>query len=172
MTPPKVVESTPAMNSLNFQGKKIEITFDEFIQLVDINKNFVMSPPLKKKPMVLMRNKNLILDLEEDLKPNTTYRLYFGNAIVDNNERNPLKDFDFVFSTGNIIDSLSLRGRIVDAFDHKPDKDSYFVMLYDKFQDSIPRKQLPQYIAPAPGVIHGTWYRSGTTDCAWPRELE
>jgi hypothetical protein len=146
VTPPKVVESTPPMNSVNFKGKKIEITFDEFVQLVDINKNFVISPPMKKKPMVLMRNKSVIIDLEENLKPNTTYRLYFGNAIVDNNEKNQLKNFEFVFSTGNVVDSLSLRGRVVDAFDHKPDKDSYYVMLYDKFQDSIPRKQLPQYI--------------------------
>lgn len=146
VTPPRVVESTPAMNSTNFKGKKIEIKFDEFIQLIDINKNFVMSPPLKKKPMVMLRNKSIVVDLEEELQPNTTYRMYFSKAIVDNNEKNPLKNYEFVFSTGNVVDSLSLRGRVIDAFDHKTDKDGFFVMLYNKFQDSIPRKQLPQYI--------------------------
>jgi len=147
VTPPKVVSSKPTMNSLDFKGKKVEITFDEYVQLLDISKNFVISPPLKKMPMVIMRGKSVVIDLEADtLKQNTTYRFYFGNGIADNNERNILKNFEFVFSTGNTIDSLSFRGRVVDAFDHKPDKESYFVMLYSKFQDSIPRKQLPDYI--------------------------
>lgn len=146
VTPPKVVESKPAMNSVNFDGKRITITFDEFVQLTDISKNFVISPPLKKKPAVVLRNKSIVIDLEDTLKHNTTYRLYFGNAVADNNEKNILKNFEFVFSTGSVIDSLSLRGRVIDAFDHKPDKETYFVMLYNKFQDSIPRKHLPDYI--------------------------
>ena len=146
ITPPKVVESKPAMNSINFSGKKVEITFDEFVQLTDITKNFVISPPMKKRPQVLLRNKSVVVSMEEALKPNATYRLFFGNAVVDNNEKNQLKNFEFIFSTGNVVDSLSLRGRVMDAFDHTPDKDSYFVMLYSKSQDSIPRKQLPEYI--------------------------
>lgn len=147
VTPPKVVESVPAMNATDFKGKRIEITFDEFIQLIDIQKNFVISPPMKKKPSILMRNKSVIITPEESLKPNCTYRLFFGNAIVDNNEKNPLKNYEFVFSTGDKIDSLSLRGRVVDAFDHKPEaKESFFVMLYSKFQDTVPRRQLPEYI--------------------------
>ena len=88
ITPPKVVESTPAMNAILFKGKRIEITFDEFVQLSDINKNFVASPPMKKRPSILLRNKSVVIDLEETLKPNSTYRFYFGNAIVDNNEKN------------------------------------------------------------------------------------
>lgn len=147
VTPPKVVESRPAINTVNFKGKRVEITFDEFVQLNDIAKNFVASPPMKKKPSIVLRNKSVVIDLEEALRPNSTYRFYFGNAIVDNNEKNPLKNYEFIFSTGDIIDSLSLRGRVVDAFDHKPEsKESFFVMLYDKFQDSIPRKVLPEYI--------------------------
>ena len=147
ITPPKVVESTPAMNAILFKGKRIEITFDEFVQLSDINKNFVASPPMKKRPSILLRNKSVVIDLEETLKPNSTYRFYFGNAIVDNNEKNPLKNYEFVFSTGDKIDSLSLHGRVLDSFDHKPEsKESFFVMLYNKFQDSIPRKVLPEYI--------------------------
>jgi len=144
--PPKVMESKPAINSVNFNGKKVEITFDEFVQLTDITKNFVISPPMKKAPLVILRNKSVVVTFDESLKQNSTYRLYFGNAIADLNEKNVLKNFEFVFSTGNIVDSLSLRGRVIDAFDHKPDKESYIVMLYDKFHDSIPRKQLPEYI--------------------------
>jgi hypothetical protein len=145
-TPPKVVESKPPMNSTRFIGKKVEITFDEFVQLVDLSKQFVVSPPMKKRPTPRLRSKNVVVDFEDGLKDSTTYRLYFGNSIVDVNAGNPLKNFEFIFSTGDVIDSLSLRGRVVKAFDHIPDKDGVYVMLYDKFQDSIPRKQLPVYI--------------------------
>jgi hypothetical protein len=146
VTPPQIVGSRPAINSTQFKGKRIEITFDEFIQLNDIAKYFVVSPPMKKKPVVTTSGKSVVVNLEEPLLPNTTYRFYFGNAIVDLNEKNPLKNFDFVFSTGDKIDSLSFRGRVIDAFDRLPDKENYYVMLYDRFQDSIPRKHLPVYI--------------------------
>jgi hypothetical protein len=64
-------------------------------------------------------------------------------------ESNPYRNFDLVFSTGDYVDSLTLRGRVINAFDNKPDKDGLYVMLYSKFQDSIPRKQLPDYISKA-----------------------
>src|ERR1035437_803187 len=67
VTPPKVVESNPTMNATEFRGKKVEITFDEFVQLIDINKNFVASPPMKKKPFILLRNKSVVISLEEAL---------------------------------------------------------------------------------------------------------
>ena len=149
ITPPKVLESTPAMNSTKFEGQKIEITFDKFVQLKDLNKSLVVSPPMKKKPEVVIRGKSVVILLQEDLKPNTTYRFYFGDAIVDLHESNPYRNFDLVFSTGDYVDSLTLRGRVINAFDNKPDKDGLYVMLYSKFQDSIPRKQLPDYISKA-----------------------
>lgn len=146
-TPPKLASSNPPNFALNFHGKKIEITFDEFIQLKDITTQFIVSPPMKKKPTVLARNKSIIITLEEPLKPFSTYRFAFGNAVQDLDEGNALDNFEFVISTCGIIDSLSLHGQVTNAFDHQPDKDGYYVMLYDKFEDSIPRKQLPVYIA-------------------------
>jgi hypothetical protein len=147
VTPPKIVESRPANGSTNFNGKKIQITFDEFIQLKDLQKQFVVSPPMKKAPVVVPKPRDIIVNFEEDLKPNTTYTLYFGNSIADFNEGNPFQKFDFVFSTGNHIDSLSLLGKIVNSEDHTPDKDGMFVMLYPLFNDTIPRKTLPLFIA-------------------------
>src|ERR1035437_6918046 len=149
ITPPVVVESSPEKDATKFEGNKIEIKFNKFVQLKDLNKAFVISPPMKKKPEVVIRGKSMIVRFLEDLKPNTTYRLYFGDAIVDLHESNPLRNYDFVFSTGDYVDSLSLRGRVLNAFDNMPNKDGIFVMLYNKFQDSIPRKQLPMYITKA-----------------------
>ncbi|MDP4207523.1 MAG: Ig-like domain-containing protein [Bacteroidota bacterium] len=155
VTPPKLVSSKPGVNATNFKGKKIELTFDEFIQINDITKYFVTSPPMKKKPSVIQRGKSIYITLEEDLKPNTTYRFFFGDAIVDLNEKNPLRNFEFVFSTGSYVDSLTFRGRVVNAFDHKADKDGMYVMLYSQNHDSIPRKQLPDYVSKANA---GGWF--------------
>ena len=146
-TPPKMTGSNPANFATNFHGKKIEITFNENIQLKDVNSNLIVSPPMLKKPVVLTRNKSIIITFEEPLKPFSTYRFAFGNSVQDLNEGNTLDNFEFVFSTCAIIDSLSLHGQVTNAFDHQPDKDGFLVMLYDKFEDSIPRKQLPVYVS-------------------------
>jgi uncharacterized protein (DUF2141 family) len=145
--PPVVTECIPAMRATNFTGKKVVIYFDEFVKFKDINTNFIISPPLTKKVTPVIKGKSVIVEFNEDLLPNTTYRLYFGNGISDNNQGNVLKNYEFVFSTGSYIDSLALRGRLVNSFDLTPDKTPYYVMLYSNLNDSMPRKQMPDYIA-------------------------
>jgi hypothetical protein len=145
--PPFIVESKPLNGATHFNGKRIQITFNEFIQLKDLQKQFVVSPPMKKNPVVVNKPKDIIINFEEELKPDITYTLYFGNSIADFNEGNPFKKFDFVFSTGDHIDSLSVLGKALNAFDHTPDKDGMYVMLYPLNNDSIPRKTMPAYIS-------------------------
>lgn len=144
-TPPRVVGSKPENMATNFKGERVDITFDEFIKFKDREKEFVTSPPFKKKPEVILRYKTVVVNFREDLLPDRTYSLNFGNSITDNNEGNPIRDFEFVFSTGNVIDSLSFEGKVVNAFNHQPDKEGLFVMLYDVAGDSVPMKYLPAY---------------------------
>lgn len=148
-TPPKMVSSDPQLNTVNFNKKRVILSFDEFIQLKDVQKWFVISPPFKKRVIPALRgnNKDILLEFNDDLKPNTTYTLNFGNSIVDLHEGNPLPNFTFSFSTGSMIDSLSITGMVVDAFNHLPEKEGIFVMLYPVANDSTPRKTLPSYIA-------------------------
>ena len=144
--PPRVVESSPENYSLQFDRDKIEITFDEFIQLDNVNQQLVVSPPLSKKPVVRLKNKTLLIELEEDLRENTTYTLNFGGAIKDNNEGNPLTNFEFVFSTGDYLDSLTIGGTLLNAFDLKPSEEPVMVMLYDDLSDSVVFKDIPVYV--------------------------
>lgn len=144
--PPEVIESTPENYSVNFSGDKIEITFNEYIQLDDINQELVISPPLENQPDVRLRNKSILIELENELRPNTTYTLNFGRAIKDNNEGNPLTNYEFVFSTGEFLDSLSVGGNLLNAFDLKAPEDPVTVMLYDDLSDSIVFKDIPVYI--------------------------
>ncbi|HCT29614.1 MAG TPA: hypothetical protein DIW31_02520 [Bacteroidales bacterium] len=142
---PVLVRSVPAMNSTNFDGEKITLIFDEFIALKDYQKKLAISPPMVKNPEIIQRGKNIDIKFKEPLKKNTTYTIYFSDAVVDNNEGNPLKNFLFAFSTGSTIDSLTLSGKLRDAFTLLP-VENVFVMLYDQNIDSLPIKSLPRYL--------------------------
>ena len=115
-TPPVIVSSKPVNYSTAFDGKKIEIKFDEFIQLKSIYKELIISPPLEERPVTRLKGKSLVIDLNNELRDSTTYTLNFGNAIADNNEGNVLPNFEFVISTGNYVDSLSVTGKLLNAF--------------------------------------------------------
>lgn len=145
--PPEVIESDPENRATNNKSEQIEITFDEFIALKNLNDELIISPPMKERPITRIRNKTLVIDLNNELKDSTTYTLNFGNAIADNNEGNSLPDYEFVFSTGPVIDSLSLTGSAVNAFNLKPEKEKVTVMLYDNLSDSAPYNDLPLYIS-------------------------
>ena len=114
--PPVVLGVFPKSHTTNFSDKKIEILFDEYIQLKDQQKELYTSPEMKKKPTLLMRGKTLHVEIKDDsLKPNTTYAIEFGATISDNNEGNPLHGYRYVFSTGGEIDSLVMSGYTEDS---------------------------------------------------------
>ena len=108
VTPPKVIAEVPASFNTNFKKKSVNIYFDEFVQLKNVQEKFIISPPQAKKPRVRLRAKYIMVEFEDTLRPNTTYSLDFADAIVDNNEGNPLGYYRYVFSTGNTLDSLEL----------------------------------------------------------------
>lgn len=145
-TPPEIIKEIPANQSVNFSSDRVILTFSEFVMLKDIANQMVVSPPMAEQPVFTTRGKSLIMKLEEPLRSNTTYNFFFGNSIVDITEGNPLAGFQFTFSTGPILDSLTIGGKLIDAYTNKPVKDA-FVMLYDSIYDSIPYKSRPYYIA-------------------------
>jgi len=144
--PPVVISCDPENFSRNISEKKIHIKFDEYFQLKDIKSQLIISPPLENDPEIDPHGKNLNIDLNDELLENTTYTLNFGNSIVDLNEGNILNNFLFVFSTGEILDSLIIKGKVEDAFTGKA-VENVFVMLYKEVEDSIPYKKIPVYIS-------------------------
>jgi len=109
--PPVVLNASPANNSTNFTGKTIHLTFDEFVTLNNPSNNVLISPPMNKKPTFRTSGKTLIIKFEEPLKENTTYSISFGDAIKDLHEGNLFTGYNYNFSTGDRIDSLSLKGK-------------------------------------------------------------
>jgi uncharacterized protein (DUF2141 family) len=147
---PTLKSSFPENYSVKFQGNKIKLTFDENIKLKNLNKQLIISPPMKHEPLIIPTTptKTLTITIKDTLQPNTTYSLNFGQSIADNNEGNPLNQFKYVFSTGDYIDSLALGGRVKDAYD-KEVASFVSIMLYEaneKFNDSTVYKETPRYI--------------------------
>jgi len=144
--PPVILKSVPMNGSKNFKGNKIVITFNEYIVLDNINEKFMVSPPMDKKPVITVRGKNVIIEYDEELRDSTTYTFYFQDAVRDLNESNPISNYQFVFSTGPVIDSLSVTGNIYKASDLNP-PEATLAVLYIEHEDSAFTKLLPSYIA-------------------------
>ncbi|GGG91464.1 hypothetical protein GCM10011416_05140 [Polaribacter pacificus] len=148
---PMMVTANPPYKTLNFKENKIKIYFDEFIILKDVNKQFIVSPPLKYTPTIEPQgaaSKSITIKFKDTLQANTTYTINFGNSIEDNNENNPLKGFHYIFSTGNYIDSLYTSGSVKDAYESTTSK-NINILLYkidSSYQDSIVYLKKPNYV--------------------------
>jgi uncharacterized protein (DUF2141 family) len=144
-TPPKVVVEKPENGGVNFNGKIIKITFDEFITLNNPNENVIFSPPLAHRVDYSVQGKSLIVKMNDTLRHNTTYNLLFSDCIQDFHEGNKLSGYNFAFATGDSIDKCKLRGKVENIHTQKPEP-KCFVMLYEDNIDSLPLTKRPNYI--------------------------
>lgn len=143
-TPPKILSEIPANLSTEFRSDQFIVSFDEFIQLKSPAEQVIISPPMLRSPTYRLKQKSLVVKFGQQLAPNTTYTINFGKAIVDNNEGNILENYTYVFSTGAHLDSMQVKGKLVDAITGEPEKD-VLVMLYKNDIDSLPRDTIPDY---------------------------
>ncbi len=150
--PPVVLKSSPENFTTNFKAEEIEIIFNEYIRLNNTQKELIISPPIEPQPLIMpMGSASKVLTISEfdSLQKNTTYSFHFGESIEDNNERNPLSNYRYVFSTGDYIDSLVVKGTVKDALNREI-SENINVLLYEVdslFTDSIIYKEKPKYVA-------------------------
>jgi len=144
--PPVLLSAEPPTGTVNFDRKLIKVNFDEFLQLKDVNEKMIVSPPMTKKPEVLLKGKSVLIKIQDTLRSETTYNLFLGDAIADLNEGNAVPSFRYVFSTGTYIDSLSVRGSVVDAQTRAP-LEGIWVVLYPAGSDTAFFTFTPYYIA-------------------------
>ena len=132
----------------NFSEREFELTFDEFVKINKPNEQIVISPPLQYSLTPVVRGKKIIFKFnpDEPLRENTTYNIQFGEAIQDITESNPVNNLRYVFSTGNVIDSMEVRVQVVDLNDNTPVLGA-MVMLYETLSDTVIRKGRPTYFS-------------------------
>ena len=145
-TPPKLLKQMPENGSVNFVGQEVVLVFDEYVQLNDVSNQVLISPPSQKQPVVKAVGKKVVVSFEETLRDSSTYSIDFGSAICDNNEKNPLTDFVFAFSTGDEIDTLQMSGTLINAEDLNPVSGIY-IGLHSNLHDSAFATQPFDYIA-------------------------
>lgn len=141
-------KTTPYNGQLNYRDNEIRMKFDEYIKLNKPQDNIIIIPQQENDPDFYVKNKKLRITLNDDLMENTTYTITFNGAVQDINERND-SVFQYVFSTGDYIDSLSVRGIVRDAFTNKPEKQmlvGLYPKSYEAHFDSIPFKFKPMYL--------------------------
>ena len=133
--PPKFVGSTPRIYAVNAKNQKLELEFDEFIKLEKAAEKVVVSPPQLDQPEIKVLGKKVVVELIDTLKDSTTYTIDFSDAIVDNNEGNPMGHFTYSFSTGSSIDTMEVSGTVLNAADLEPIK-GIQVGLHKNLNDS------------------------------------
>ena len=166
LTPPEVMSSSPEQGKTNVTPSRIEIHFDEFFKLNDLQNELLISPPLNESPIISQKGKSLYIELNENLNPNSTYTFNFGKGIADYHEGNVLKDYSLVFSTGNELDSLTLSGKL-QTCPLKTLPEEVIIGIYQKDslrRDSTIYQQKPDYftLAEENGAFQIKHIRSGT----------
>ncbi len=150
-TPPVFVKAFPPNFSTNFNKDEIRIYFDEYVKLKDAQKQIIISPPMDPKPTITplgSASKYIKIKFEDTLLQNTTYSINFGESVEDNNEGNAYPFFRYVFSTGDFLDSLSIKGSVNNAIQKKIDP-YMTVALYEideNYSDSLVFNTVPKYI--------------------------
>ena len=145
--PPRLILEESEINyQTNFNKKQFKLKFDEFVSLSNPSKQIFVSPPTTYIPKFEVRTNTVTVsfDEKEEFIEDATYQINFGEAIVDYNNNNKLKNFSFVFATGDIIDSLSLKGSIRDILTKKAIPEMT-VLLYDQLEDSVVYNQKPLF---------------------------
>ncbi|MEP7322740.1 MAG: Ig-like domain-containing protein [Saprospiraceae bacterium] len=149
---PPIMDSAESTKGLqrNFHPDQtkapISLIFNEWIKLDDAFKQVIVSPPLQYPPKIELKGKGIKVNLDprEVLLPQTTYTINFGKSIKDLTEGNIVKDLRFVFSTGDIIDTGKISGKVYDALTGEP-KEELLVMLYTSNEDTMVFKKKPIY---------------------------
>ena len=161
--PPVLLHASPANGTKNFKAKTITFTYDEYVELQGIQENLIVSPTQESFPVVNSKLKTVTVKILDTLEPNTTYSFDFGKSIKDINEGNVLKNFNYVVSTGNTIDSLELTGKVLLAETGGTDS-TLIVMLHRNGVDSAVIKEKPRYVTTldSSGNFHFQHLAAGT----------
>ncbi len=142
--PPSFVKAIPEKGATGVRPGTVRIFFDEFIKLQNKRQNLLFSPPIEGYDLV-RRKQSVEIQLPKDsLKDSVTHTIQFGSSIKDITEGNTLKGFEYVFSTGNNLDSLALKGSLKDAYTLDSITDGS-ILLYRAANDHTIRSNRPYY---------------------------
>lgn len=142
--PPVLINAAPHDSTLHFNSNKITLTFDEYVTVENAQENVIVSPNPANPPVIESKLRTVTIRLKDSLKPNTTYALFFGNAIKDVNEGNSDKNFTYIFSTGSHLSDKGIEGKVILAQTGEVDS-TLIVVLHHNLADTAVSKERPDY---------------------------
>lgn len=176
--PPRVAGVYPAPNSTNHPTElMVKLEFDEWINASIPRSAVSISPPIDKKLRFEVSGRNLLLTSRAVLDTGTTYTVTFAAGIKDLHGNALATPFQVVFSTGSVIDSLTVSGRVLVSQEMARKKEYPSVGLFllgeerntrhylDKYRDSTTKelskepmllKEPPLYVTRADSAGHFT----------------
>ena len=159
---PTLLQTIPQNNSVNFQNNQITFVFNENIQDNKWNDYFNISPTTKK-PVEYKISKNILtLLFDNELKDSTTFSINLNNCIKDINEGNILKGLSYNFSTSSKIDSLEIKGKVIDAQSLQAISNAWVFLQNEKLADSLCVNTKPIYVTKT--NTDGTYYFNNLND--------
>ncbi len=145
-TPPKVTSTYPLQKSKNYKEQYIELEFDELIETSALRQELIITPEPPSSYDLKIKSNSIRLKFSQAFKDSTTYTFNFRNGIKDLNEKNPAQNLKLIFSTGNLIDSLTVTGNVEDAFNVKAPKEALVGLYNLNTTDTLPiLKRKPDY---------------------------
>ena len=140
-TPPTLLFSIPSSGATNLSLKKVELVFSEHLLEKSVASSISILPKTFSPISVQYKGKKLIISLPDDLLDNQTYILLINRDLKDENGVSIDEGIQLAFSTGDIIDTSELSGRIF--------SDGEASCLLWKIKDSTDQsdffKRLPDY---------------------------
>tara|TARA_B100000959_G_scaffold520_1_gene521 strand:- start:909 stop:1946 length:1038 start_codon:yes stop_codon:yes gene_type:complete len=156
MDAPKLIEIIDTESMKHVNTRILEFEFDESIQLNNWEEYFYISPPTKKRIQKKISGQKLSLTIQETLAENTTYYLALNSCIKDNNEGNLLDTLKYIFSTSDDFDTLTISGKLQDAYTLNTIENAWVMLFNESINDSLIFNTVPSYIAKTDkyGVFH------------------
>lgn len=145
-TPPVIVSSSPENKSVNINNNEITIVFDEYIKPFQANQ-IIISPYQEEMPELQFIGKSLVIKLQEELEPNTTYSIDFNGAIKDYRQDNVIETLDYAFSSGAVLDTAQFSGQLIEAESGEPFVSETIRVMAYPVGDSLFYKEPPRYLA-------------------------
>ena len=127
--PPTLIKSFPINGQTNFKEQELTLTFSEYINADKLKQSLIITPKTNVTFKHVTKRNQLIIKLNDPLLDSTTYNFNFSDGITDITEKNPAVNLSLAFSTGPFIDSMNIKGRVVDLFTQR-DASGYTIGLY------------------------------------------
>ena len=144
----KVIDQNPKNFTVNFNNDEILLTFNK---LIYVNSNLIKLQSTFSKNNVVdifsvsFNADQLKLKFKNKPAKDETYIITFLEGSVIDRNRNSVEEFSLIFSTGNKVDDLRLRGTVYDLMTKK-EANNVYVFLYklnpDEIKNNIPTRNI------------------------------